>query len=305
MKRLFACSGNRCAFPKCTAIIAEGTSLIGEICHIHADKPGGARYSSSQTDAERQGFDNLILMCANHHKVVDDDDVSYPADRLRQIKRAHESRQVGTEDNAVSNTVVQLLIDKSVSISAQDGGFAAHTVNAHTINLNQSAPAKNLKTEAAVDVLWTTLLKLKQEFSDVSFIDKILLPSELDDCFTGISSNTFFESISRYHDNLLVAQKVQSALPIDVERHRLYVSDRLWSLYQVLITLHARSAMLLTLSHKERKLHDWRNDSPLDALLRQVAGPGLVDVVKSMSAGGLSFLIEELENKFRREAATL
>jgi hypothetical protein len=305
VKRLFALSGNRCAFPKCPAIIAEGTSLIGEICHIHADKPGGPRYDTSQTDAERQGFDNLLLMCANHHKVVDDDDVSYPAERLRQIKHEHESRQLAANENADANTVVQLLIDKSVSISAQDGGFAAQTVNAHTINLNQSGPIKNPKTEAAVDVLWTTLLKLKQEFSDVSLVDTILLPTELDACFRGTMSSSFYDAIRRYADNLYVAQKMQAIIPMDVERHRLYVSDRLWSLYQVLITLHGRSAMLLTTSHKDGKLHDWRNDAPLDGFLRQMLGPGLVDAVKGMQTGGLSALVGELENKFRREGAIL
>src|SRR6188768_1569040 len=90
VKRLFALSGNRCAFPKCQVSIAEGTSLVGEICHIKADRPSGPRYDPTQMESERQAFENLILMCANHHKVVDDDEVAYSVERLRQLKADHE-----------------------------------------------------------------------------------------------------------------------------------------------------------------------------------------------------------------------
>jgi len=71
IKRLFAVSGNNCAFPDCQIPISdeENATIIGEICHIEADKSGGPRYNSMQTNEERQAFENLILMCANHHKL--------------------------------------------------------------------------------------------------------------------------------------------------------------------------------------------------------------------------------------------
>ena len=38
IKRLFAVSGNRCAFPNCqTHLSDEHGIIIGEICHIEAD----------------------------------------------------------------------------------------------------------------------------------------------------------------------------------------------------------------------------------------------------------------------------
>jgi hypothetical protein len=134
VKRLFALSGNRCAFPKCQCAIAEGTSLIGEICHIKADKPGGPRYDALQTDDERQSFDNIMLMCANHHKVVDDDEESFTVERLRTMKSAHEGRATPLPEAAESDAVVQLLIDSSVASTGQSGGVTAHTVNIHTAN---------------------------------------------------------------------------------------------------------------------------------------------------------------------------
>ena len=73
IKRLFAHSGNRCAFPKCASPIVQETVVVGEICHIKAASPQGPRYDPGQTAEERHGYDNLILLCANHHTIIDDD----------------------------------------------------------------------------------------------------------------------------------------------------------------------------------------------------------------------------------------
>jgi hypothetical protein len=42
-----------------------------ETAHICAANPGGRRYVAGMTDAERNAFDNLILLCLVHHKIVD------------------------------------------------------------------------------------------------------------------------------------------------------------------------------------------------------------------------------------------
>jgi hypothetical protein len=51
IKRLFALSGNACAFPKCPVFLVDedNGSVVGEICHIKARNPHGARYDSTQT----------------------------------------------------------------------------------------------------------------------------------------------------------------------------------------------------------------------------------------------------------------
>lgn len=303
VKRLLALSGNRCAFPRCAVPIAEGRSLIGEICHIHAYSPDGPRYNHNQTDEERQGFDNLILMCANHHKMVDDDEFSYPAERLRQIKHQHESRQIAAPEDEFSAVVVQLLIDQSTSISAASSEFSAHTVHAH--NLSQTLPAKNPQIGEAVEVLWNTVLKLKEEFSEVTLVDSVLLASELDECFRGKRDISIYGKLGRYKALPLVAQILQSIIPANVQDCRLYVSDRLWAIYSTLLTLHGRTAMLITASFKDKRLNDWRDDGSLNGTLRKALDAGLIDATKRMQIGGLNALIGELEDQFRREASTL
>lgn len=93
-KRLFALSKNRCAFSGCdTALVDRVTgSVVGQICHIHAQCAGGPRFLERQTDEERRAFDNLILMCGVHHTVIDDPKNldTYTADYLRELKAARE-----------------------------------------------------------------------------------------------------------------------------------------------------------------------------------------------------------------------
>lgn len=90
MKKLFALSGNRCAFPDCDKILVdEHDNIFAQICHIEAAEPGGVRYNPNQTDEERRSFDNLILLCANHH--IESNNVKiWTVEKLKNIKYDHE-----------------------------------------------------------------------------------------------------------------------------------------------------------------------------------------------------------------------
>lgn len=96
VKQLYALSMNRCAYPGCpTQLVSSETgTVIWEVCHIRAQNAGGPRYSESQTDEERHGFDNLILMCRNHHKEIDTiaNLHLYTIEWLFATKRTHEDR---------------------------------------------------------------------------------------------------------------------------------------------------------------------------------------------------------------------
>jgi hypothetical protein len=93
IKRLYALSGNQCAFPGCSVKLVNSKNKINisEICHIEAAEPGGQRYNSNSTDNDRRSYDNLILLCANHHKITDDV-ATYSVSVLHKMKRSHESK---------------------------------------------------------------------------------------------------------------------------------------------------------------------------------------------------------------------
>lgn len=100
IKRLFALSGNQCSKPECTrALIAEdGLTVIAKICHIEAAKKGGARYREDMDDDERRSYENLILLCDEHHQTIDNkankDEFTTPI--LKDWKEKHTSKNTTT-----------------------------------------------------------------------------------------------------------------------------------------------------------------------------------------------------------------
>lgn len=93
LRRLFALSGNQCARPGCrTVLLSAKGVLVGEVAHIAAESPGGPRFDPKLTEEERRGFNNLLLLCATCHSLVDKDPDSYPRPMVRKWKRDREAR---------------------------------------------------------------------------------------------------------------------------------------------------------------------------------------------------------------------
>jgi hypothetical protein len=96
-KLLWGKSGNRCAIEDCrkelvvTEIETDNTSLIGDEAHIVARKKDGPRGVSELNAKERDQYNNLILLCKNHHKIIDDNEEVYTVELLHEIKKTHEN----------------------------------------------------------------------------------------------------------------------------------------------------------------------------------------------------------------------
>lgn len=91
LKRLFAKSHNQCAFPQCDLPIVEDSGTVtGIVCHIKARSKGGPRYDLKQTDEQRHAFENLVLMCGRHSKIIDADPKKFGVDLLTEMKDIHE-----------------------------------------------------------------------------------------------------------------------------------------------------------------------------------------------------------------------
>src|SRR6266699_3648707 len=91
VRRLFAVSGNRCVFHRCPVRVVTDGSITAQMCHIKARSPDGPRFDASQTEDERNAFDNLLLLCGVHHKVVDDDVETYTVERLQRLRAVQEA----------------------------------------------------------------------------------------------------------------------------------------------------------------------------------------------------------------------
>jgi hypothetical protein len=93
IKLLWGKSQGRCAICKENLIKSsqDGEDFqVGEMAHIEGEKPGSARYNPGMTDEQRAAYENLILLCPTHHKIIDKNEAEYPVEKLKQIKKEHE-----------------------------------------------------------------------------------------------------------------------------------------------------------------------------------------------------------------------
>lgn len=87
-RKLYLNSGNRCA--KCKTKLYIDGSWIGEIAHIEAVNPGGARFNPKLSQNYVNSYENLILLCRNCHKEVDTNTYYYTVDVLKTMKHKTE-----------------------------------------------------------------------------------------------------------------------------------------------------------------------------------------------------------------------
>lgn len=126
-KLLWGNAANRCSFPDCKKELVMGatetddSSIIGEECHIVARENGGPRGNSELSKDEKDKYSNLVLMCRNHHKIIDDQESTYTIEKLSDIKKKHEEWVKITldidEDRKKDELIYSYLIDSWVQKS--------------------------------------------------------------------------------------------------------------------------------------------------------------------------------------------
>ncbi|MCG3147733.1 MAG: hypothetical protein PCFJNLEI_01174 [Verrucomicrobiae bacterium] len=174
-RRLFALSANRCAFHNCgTPLVHPSGTITGEICHIKARNPGGPRFDPSQTDAERHAFENLILLCSAHHKVVDDQPNTYTVELLQDIKTMHEeggNREVSPDDARLAGLLraSYLQANESVSITQHVTGDG-NVVAGRDVNINRRVVQKNVVQPGPEHVTESQKVKIKELVNELSEI---------------------------------------------------------------------------------------------------------------------------------------
>ncbi|MFC3792611.1 hypothetical protein [Sphingobium agri] len=67
---------------------SKSRSLTGEIAHIVGAKRSAARGRATCL-GDRDGPDNLMLLCREHHKIIDDNEDEYPVERLHGIREEY------------------------------------------------------------------------------------------------------------------------------------------------------------------------------------------------------------------------
>ena len=96
---LWARAGGRCQYRGCNEdligdlISGREDGTFGFIAHIVADSADGPRGDPVRSALLARALENLMLMCARHHKLIDvDDEPGHPEALLVAMKAEHESR---------------------------------------------------------------------------------------------------------------------------------------------------------------------------------------------------------------------
>jgi len=122
IKLLWGRSGNRCAICRCELsqdkANASASFPFGEQAHIIARNSDGPRGKSILSPKERDSYHNLLLLCPNHHRTIDQDPEDYPIEKLHMIKAEHE-----------------LWVQRSLSESTDSRKLSRQVIYAHLIDL--------------------------------------------------------------------------------------------------------------------------------------------------------------------------
>lgn len=100
IKLLWSNAAGRCSFAHCNERLTveqaahSAPYTLGEMAHIKGEKKGSNRHDATQTNEQRDGYENLILLCPNHHTLIDkpENKEVYTVDILIKMKLEHESR---------------------------------------------------------------------------------------------------------------------------------------------------------------------------------------------------------------------
>ncbi len=97
LKILWAKSAGKCSFNECEQpLIIENlettNQVLGEVAHIVAKSEIGPRGIPNLNSDYLYSYENLILLCPNHHRLIDSFPEKYNFEILHEMKNSHEIR---------------------------------------------------------------------------------------------------------------------------------------------------------------------------------------------------------------------
>ncbi len=96
--KLWVLSGGRCEFPGCNELVWRDNLTLQEdnfahVAHIVAASPDGPRGDDEKSPELQTDFDNLMLVCLTHSKLIDGRNAEkYSVEQLKEHKAKHEDR---------------------------------------------------------------------------------------------------------------------------------------------------------------------------------------------------------------------
>lgn len=131
--RLFAKSGNRCAFKGCSNLLFTDKNIfIGQVCHIKAVSVNGERFDNNLTAEDLRKPENLMLLCYEHHVEIDRGITKYSPADLLEIKREHEQQFEDVTQDLTNEQAEQMMQSYLTTLDSKlDSIITQNSKNAH------------------------------------------------------------------------------------------------------------------------------------------------------------------------------
>ena len=91
VKALITLARGMCQFQGCTDDLVVDQKFRGMVAHIVAAQGEGPRHDGNFSIEQIKAIDNVLLLCPNHHDVIDNSPEIYTVEYLREIKKEHEA----------------------------------------------------------------------------------------------------------------------------------------------------------------------------------------------------------------------
>lgn len=167
-KILWAKAGNQCSYGykgnNCTQKMIEAPNesdtVVGFECHIVGKTKDSARFLENYDDDKMDSYENRILLCGSHHKLVDDknNEQIYTIKVVRKMKKEHE--------NIISNRPMTESVRRFSGFSPSKKDL----LDLDDINYCLSKLKKNDITPIAEERI---LSDISNDLSDISYIETL------------------------------------------------------------------------------------------------------------------------------------
>ncbi len=194
INKLFALSGNTCAFPDCKEKLVDKDTVLGEVCHIEAANKG-ARYNPDTDDDTLRRSGNLILMCQKHHKIIDDNEKKYPTELLKKWKKEHEDKFSNFE-YPISDEKIEKVVENIKNQYNTSQKSDKFNVN---VNINYNETTNSIEQKENKEIEIDTY-----EVPDETFEIKLPKPKKPSKLFTG-REDKLFELKNAFEKNNIIS----------------------------------------------------------------------------------------------------
>ena len=176
------------------------------------------------------------------------------------------------------------------------------------------------KAIEATSVLWKEFLRIKNEFATLIAIESILTENEFVSAMSGSNEeNEKISSVLREYSSFeIVTEKIVGSdekQPVGAEiafgsgtqanrfdETRVFVSERLLSIFNCMISVHGRLGFLISQGVKSGKGKTWKSDPIMKEIVLGIFPREVWEQLVKMKFAGLKALIGLLEQQFVLEA---